>query len=66
MTQGERIREAREAIGLTQQELGERIGLKSDSAQPLVAGWERGDRPVPRKRVKRVAELLGLEVADLL
>jgi len=66
MTKGECIREAREAIGLTQQQLGERIGLKPNSAQPVVAGWERGDRPIPRRRVKEVADLLGLDIKDLI
>ena len=60
------LKTAREARRLTQQELGEAVGLNPKSAQPLVAGWERGRRPVPRARLKRVAEVLGLNVEDLL
>lgn len=60
------IRAARIAAGLTQKQLGEAVGLNPKSAQPLVAGWERGGRPVPRVRLKRVAEVLGLNVEDLL
>lgn len=63
---GTLLRKARIEKGMTQQELGEAVGLNPKSAQPLVAGWERGGRPVPRARLKRVAEVLGLNVEDLL
>lgn len=63
---GALLRKARIEKGMTQQELGEAVGLNPKSAQPLVAWWERGGRPVPRARLKRVAEVLELNVEDLL
>jgi len=63
---GALLRKARIEKGMTQQELGEAVGLNPKSAQPLVAGWERRGRPVPRARLKRVAEVLELNVVDLL
>lgn len=66
MTTGERIKAAREAAGLTQQQLGEAVGLVPTSAQPHVASWERGDRPIPRKRLKDAARVLGLRLSDLI
>ena len=63
---GALLRKARIEKGLTQKQLGEAVGLNPKSAQPLAAGWERGGRPVPRARLKRVAEVLGLNVEDLL
>ena len=65
MTTGERIRAAREAAGLTQQQLGEAVGLVPTSAQPHVSSWERGDRPIPRKRLKAAAEALQVEIGEL-
>lgn len=65
MTTGERIKAAREAAGLTQQQLGEAVGLVKASAQPHVASWERGDRPIPRKRLKDAARVLGVDIGDI-
>ena len=58
------IRAARIAAGLTQKQLGEAAGYKD--AQPFVASWEAGTRPIPRDKIRAVAEVLGLNVEDLL
>ena len=66
MTTGERIRAAREAAGLTQKQLGEAAGLESSTAQPFVASWEAGTRPIPRDKIKLVAEALGVDPMTLI
>ena len=65
MTTGEKIRALRERAGLTQQQLGIACGLTINSAQPNVAGWEQGERPIPRKRLKAAAEALQVEISEL-
>ena len=66
MTTGVRIRAAREAAGLTQKQLGEAAGLESITAQPFVASWEAGTRPIPRGKIRLVAEALGINPTDLI
>ena len=66
MTTGERIRAAREAAGLTQKQLGEAAGLESITAQPFVASWEAGTRPIPRDKIRLVAEALHIEPTELI
>ena len=66
MTTGEHIRAAREAAGLTQKQLGEAAGLESSTAQPFVASWEAGTRPIPRDKIRLVAEALGINPTDLI
>jgi transcriptional regulator with XRE-family HTH domain len=59
-TPGERMRVARGAR--TQREIAEALGVK----QPTVAEWE-ADRKSPRSdKLAQIAELLGLDVNDLL
>ena len=60
------IRSARLALGLTQKQLGEAAGYADSTAQPFVAAWEAGERPVPRDKIKQVAEALGVEPAELI
>ncbi len=66
MTAGARLKEAREAAGLTQQQLGEAVGLEPKHAQSLVAGWERDSRPIPRARIIEAARTLGISVEELI
>jgi transcriptional regulator with XRE-family HTH domain len=47
--------------GLTQRELGERLGYQSKSAQVTVARWEAGTRPVPREKILELCKLLDLD-----
>ena len=60
------IRAARIAAGLTQKQLGEAAGLESITAQSFVASWEAGTRPIPRDKIKAVAEVLRIEPAELI
>ena len=55
-TIGVRIREARERLGLTQQQLADRVGVD----QSTVSGWERDDKRRPaRDLMPSVARALG-------
>lgn len=58
-----KIRNLRKAKGLTQQQLSEKLGLKSISA---VAMWELGDRTPRTRNLKKLAKVLGTTVDDLL
>jgi transcriptional regulator with XRE-family HTH domain len=60
------VRAAREALGMTQQQLGEAVGLDPRWAQSIVARWESGERPIPRARIRRVAEVLHLKIEELI
>lgn len=61
-----KIKTARTALNLTQQQLGERCGYTGTNAQRYVHGWETGVRKVPRDKVQRVAELLELDPMELI
>lgn len=54
---GEQIREARERLHLTQQELADQVGV----SMRTVGNWERG-ASVPRNRLGAVAEALSLDI----
>ena len=60
------IRSARIALGLTQQQLGERIGYAGRTAELTVQAIESGRRKVPRDKVKALAELLSINPIRLL
>ena len=59
---GLRLRQCREAKGLTQERLAEKAGLD----QTYISGIERGLRNPGIKNVVRLAEALGLRTASLL
>lgn len=46
---GERLRLAREAVGLTQFQLGEKLGVEPRHAQATVSKWESGTWPTPER-----------------
>lgn len=54
------IRERRMAVGLTQQELGEKCGYSGQAAKKAVWRWEHAGAPVPLDRVRRLAAALML------
>jgi transcriptional regulator with XRE-family HTH domain len=58
---GERIRERRKALGISQEQLGERAGLH----RTYVGQVERGDVNVTVRTLLAVADGLGVDVADL-
>ena len=60
------IRAARIAAGLTQKQLGEAAGYAETTAQPFVASWEAGIRPIPRDKIILVAEALHIEPTALI
>lgn len=56
-----RLRAARIAAGLTQHELADAVGVK----QPTVSQWENGVRSPRATKLSHLAELLGIEVTEL-
>lgn len=64
-TIGERVRLARIAAGLTQKQVGEALGYKS-GAQVIIAEWESGKKQIVREKIKPLAKLLNIDLADLL
>ena len=61
MTTGERIRNARKAAGLTQRELGQKLGLSYQA----IAQWENNLRKPKPKTLNRLADALGVSVISL-
>lgn len=62
MTTGERIKEARIKCGLTQKDLGERLGLSYQA----VAQWENNLRNPKQETLLKIADALGIDVIYLL
>lgn len=60
------IRSARAALGLTQQQLGERIGYTGRTAELTVQAIESGRRKVPRDKLQKLAELIRVPIEKLL
>ena len=58
MTTGQRIKAARKKAGLTQKQLGEKLGLSFQS----VAQWENDLRNPKRETLKRLAEALHVTI----
>lgn len=61
MTFGERLREARLAKGLTQSELGEKIGV----AKSTLAGYEKGSREPDLQKIRLLLETLDIDANEL-
>lgn len=57
-----RIRELREAAGLSQEKLAGLLGYKYQSTIAMI---ESGERKLPIDKLPRIAEVLGCEIADL-
>lgn len=55
MTVGQRIKHARKGAGLTQKELGEKIGVSFQA----IAQWETGARNPKQESLKRIADAIG-------
>ena len=66
MDVGSLIAERRKALSLTQTQLGEKCGYHGRTAEVTVQNWERSRWHVPIKKIKLVAEILGLSVERLL
>ena len=61
MTTGQRIKTARKKEGLTQKELGEKLGITYQT----VAQWENDLRNPKRETLQRIAAALGVSAQDL-
>ena len=59
---GHTIKTARLARGLTQKAVGDALGINDRHVQ----AWEAGRRNPNRKYLRALAEVLGLQVTDLL
>ena len=60
---GEKIKTLRKAMGLTQTELGERVGMKKNA----VSKWECGRvEDIPTSTIKALAELFGVSPSYLI
>lgn len=63
MTVGEKIRAERKALGLTQTELGERLGVRKNA----VSKWECGRvDDIPGSKIKAMAALFGVSPSYLI
>lgn len=63
MTLGEKIRRYRKGLGLTQTELGERLGVKTNA----VSKWECGRvEGIPTSKIKAMAVLFNVPVSELI
>ena len=58
---GQSLRAARIRAGLTQKELGDRIGVNGTT----ISGWERDLHAVSVYAVKRIAKVCGVSVEDI-
>ncbi len=59
---GLNIRSLREAMSLTQQEVSSYLGI----ARELISYYETGSREIPADTLHRLADLFGVELADLM
>lgn len=63
MSVGDKIRFQRKALGLTQTELGERLGVKTNA----VSKWECGRvEDIPTSKIKAMATLFGVQPSYLI
>lgn len=62
MTTGERIKQARKRAGLTQKQLGEKLGITFQS----VAQWETGKRIPKVESLQKIADALNMDVYTLM
>ena len=62
MTVGLRIRSARKSAGMSQEELGRKLGIGKSS----VSEWESGKHPIPMDVMDQIAEILNVSVPHLM
>lgn len=63
MTIGEKVKQAREAKNMTQEELARALGYKSRTSINKI---ETGERDVPRRQIRKIAQILGVPAISLL
>lgn len=59
---GQLIREARKARGLTQKELGEKLGV----GEPTVNGYEGGKQNLTIETLQKIADALSIKLRNLI
>ena len=59
---GNQIRNARKAKGLTQKELGEKLGV----ADSVVTNYESGKQNLTIETLEKIADAIGIEVSKLI
>jgi transcriptional regulator with XRE-family HTH domain len=57
-----KLRERREALGMSQRQVGEAMGLTPKQAQLRVGQYERGDRAIPYAQLAAYAAAVGMRV----
>ena len=65
MTIGEKIKTARNLRGLTQKELGIKLGFDENSADVRIAQYESGTRTPKSELLSEIANVLGVNVNSL-
>ena len=63
---GDFIREKRKEMRLTQRKLGELMGYEGRTAETVVQNWEYGKQPVPITKLRRLAEILEVNLDELI
>lgn len=63
---GERIKEARENLGLSQPELAERLGMEPKKGRSTINNWELGANKVKDDALKALSERLNVSADYLL
>lgn len=61
-TFGDRVRELRKAAGWSQDEFAE----EADLDRTYIGGIERGERNLALRNIKRIADALGITIAELM
>lgn len=65
LSQGDRLAFVRQLRRMSQQELGERIGLPAYSARNLICRYETKNRNIRANRLEAMAKVLNVDVAML-
>ena len=65
LSQGDRIAFIRQVRRMSQQTLGEKIGIKSNRVRNMICRMERKDRAVKPDRLKKIAEVLDVNIKML-
>lgn len=60
---GNNVKVLRERCGFNQLEVANYLGLKD---HVTISYYERGERPIPFEHLSKIADLFGIELADLL
>ena len=60
------LKDARKKLGLTQRELGVKLGYNTPTAQIMVSMWESGKTSVPRDKIIEVSKLLNIPIENLI